>query len=542
MVCGKEVFVLTSHAILPLRSSLSLTQTQQRDDELYRAMLDGLLATRSLYFSYQLDLTHSLQRQSQMLSSGRNVLPMWQRADSRFFWNKWLQNPLIQVTIGDPLHSNLSRFILPMICGFVTTHSVNIHSASVVFSLVSRRSVHRAGTRYHCRGIDDKGAVANFVETEQIVEHGGHSLAYIQTRGSIPLFWRQVINVKYQPKLVIEERSATSTALRTHFSEQIALYGDQVVVNLINKHGYESPLGDAFAKHVAMLDASIASKLRYIHFDFHNECKKMRWDRISVLVDQIKPELEAQGYFHSESTSVKQTQTSIVRTNCMDCLDRTNVVQSVLARYSLTKQLRKIGVLLPQEEIASNIDFEHMFKNSWADNADEISKQYSGTGALKTDFTRTGKRSKSGVAQDLLNSIMRYVKNNFMDGARQDSFDLFLGKYVVSASALQSPFASKSDISTRQILLIFGLIVSLFIGVYAIAFTHTVWSSLYYLVLSLVMTAVVVRLVFHYGTEFVSYPVLVPDLWVAANGDKHYLSKTFDGKNEIQMSEIQGDK
>jgi hypothetical protein len=29
-----------------------------------------------------------------------------------------------------------------------------------------------------------------------------------------------------------------------------------------------------------------------------------------------------------------------------------------------------------------------MRKNLWADNADAISMQYSGTGALKTDYTR----------------------------------------------------------------------------------------------------------------------------------------------------------
>lgn len=67
----------------------------------------------------------------------------------------------------------------------------------------------------------------------------------------------------------------------------------------------------------------------------------------------------------------------------------------------------------------------------WADNADMISIQYSGTGALKTDFTRTGKRTKMGVAKDGINSLTRYYKNNFADGFRQDSLDLFLGNYIV---------------------------------------------------------------------------------------------------------------
>ena len=55
----------------------------------------------------------------------------------------------------------------------------------------------------------------------------------------------------------------------------------------------------------------------------------------------------------------------------------------------------------------------------WADHANEISVAYSGTGALKTDFTRTGKRTKAGLLEDGYKSIMRYLKNNFFDGARQ---------------------------------------------------------------------------------------------------------------------------
>lgn len=55
----------------------------------------------------------------------------------------------------------------------------------------------------------------------------------------------------------------------------------------------------------------------------------------------------------------------------------------------------------------------------WADHADYISKAYSGTGALKTDFTRTGVRSKQGLLMDGQNSVVRYLKNNYLDGDRQ---------------------------------------------------------------------------------------------------------------------------
>jgi len=68
---------------------------------------------------------------------------------------------------------------------------------------------------------------------------------------------------------------------------------------------------------------------------------------------------------------------------------------------------------------------------AWADNADICSIQYAGTGALKTDFTRTGKRTPMGAIRDGVNSLVRYYKNNFSDGFRQDAIDLFLGNYKV---------------------------------------------------------------------------------------------------------------
>jgi hypothetical protein len=55
---------------------------------------------------------------------------------------------------------------------------------------------------------------------------------------------------------------------------------------------------------------------------------------------------------------VTSSQSGVVRTNCIDCLDRTNVVQGLIARYVLTKQLREMGVLGPSDEIPTSSQFE----------------------------------------------------------------------------------------------------------------------------------------------------------------------------------------
>ena len=53
-----------------------------------------------------------------------------------------------------------------------------------------------------------------------------------------------------------------------------------------------------------------------------------------------------------------------------------------------------------------------------------MSNLYTGTPALKTDFTRTGKRTYRGAMNDGINSVTRYYINNFTDGYFCDCLDL----------------------------------------------------------------------------------------------------------------------
>ena len=65
-----------------------------------------------------------------------------------------------------------------------------------------------------------------------------------------------------------------------------------------------------------------------------------------------------------------------------------------------------------------------MFREGWTDNADVMSYLYTGTPALKTDFTRTGKRTMKGAMNDGVNSVTRYFINNFTDGYYHDCLDI----------------------------------------------------------------------------------------------------------------------
>lgn len=179
-----------------------------------------------------------------------------------------------------------------------------INNRAVTFALISRRSQERAGTRYFSRGLDEYGFASNFVETEQIIlcdpsksleQNNSIRLSYLQTRGSVPAIWGQIPNTRYTPKLWLNANLADEKVIgpsRSHFDQQIRLYGPQILVNLVNTKGYEYPVGQLYAGIIKELNDP---NLTYIHFDFHHECRKMRWNRVQLLVDQLEPDLRKQG-------------------------------------------------------------------------------------------------------------------------------------------------------------------------------------------------------------------------------------------------------
>jgi len=75
-------------------------------------------------------------------------------------------------------HSSGGHFLDAL--SVVSITDCTIKGRSFRYTLISRRSCYRAGTRYNIRGIDDDGHVANFVETEQIVECGKSRCSYVQ--------------------------------------------------------------------------------------------------------------------------------------------------------------------------------------------------------------------------------------------------------------------------------------------------------------------------------------------------------------------------
>ncbi|CAH0403194.1 unnamed protein product [Chilo suppressalis] len=490
---GHDIYQLAGSDIIPyVRSTTHLTNKQIEDNSTYEKMVRAALESPGMYFSYSYDLTHTLQR-LHSVAPDFHMMSITARADQRFLWNGHL--------LKDFSQQQYARFALPIIQGFVSINHVSINGHQLTWSLVSRRCVHRAGTRFFMRGVDSQGNVANFVETEQIIERGGEKSSFVQTRGSIPLYWSQYPSLKYKPPVDLAHEDHVA-AYTKHLRDQQLRYGSQVLVNLIDQQGKEQALERGYRAAVA---AAALPGVRYEPFDFHSECRGMRYHRLNVLIDRITHEQTEFGYFMSRGGTVLLRQSGVFRTNCIDCLDRTNVVQSLLAKLQLTAALRLLDIA-PEP----HSHFNELFNTVWADHADMISVQYSGTGALKTDFTRTGKRTHLGLLRDGVNSLTRYYKNNFSDGFRQDSIDLFLGKYVVvdgEGNTLACPLRRDRDwkyITFPSVLLV---AVSMFCASATLPQRYSSEVLLYLMFWGACVTATL-SFIYRHGKEFVDWPRL----------------------------------
>uniref|UniRef100_A0A673IPM4 SAC domain-containing protein n=1 Tax=Sinocyclocheilus rhinocerous TaxID=307959 RepID=A0A673IPM4_9TELE len=465
---GHAIWKATDFDIVSYKKTvLHLTDTQMQDNKAFLSMINSVLNTDGFFFATDYDLTHTLQRLA-------NTSPEFQ-----------------EMTLLERVRE---------------ISSCCINGKIFDWNIISRRSCFRAGVRYYIRGIDSEGHAANFVETEQIVQYNGAKASFVQTRGSIPFYWSQRPNLKYKPKPQISKSVNHLDGFQRHFDSQIITYGKQVILNLVNQKGSEKPLEQAFAK---MVDSLGNGMIKYVAFDFHKECSRMRWHRLQILVDMVAEIQNEFGYFLVDSDgTVQLQQDGTFRSNCMDCLDRTNVIQSLLARRSLQSQLERIGVLHVGQRIEEQADFEKIYKNAWADNANACAKQYAGTGALKTDFTRTGKRTQWGLLMDGWNSMIRYYKNNFSDGFRQDSIDLFLGNYAVEEADMNTPLHEPKDWKFLTLPII--MVVAFSMCIICLLMAGDTWTeTLAYVLFWGSASVVTAGVILFNGRDFVDAPKLV---------------------------------
>jgi hypothetical protein len=199
-------------------------------------------------------------------------------------------------------------------------------------TLISRRSRHYAGTRYLKRGVNEKGRVANDVETEQIVfeeaqdGNPGRISSVVQNRGSIPLFWSQEtsrLNIK--PDIILSPKDPNFEATRLHFENLGRRYGNPIIIlNLIKtreKRPRETILRAEFANAIRFINKGLSKedRLRPLHWDLHKHSRKKGTNVLAILgrlatyalnltsifYCQLTPDLRGEGFQNQNPSTLE---------------------------------------------------------------------------------------------------------------------------------------------------------------------------------------------------------------------------------------------
>ncbi|KAI3864775.1 hypothetical protein MKX03_034987 [Papaver bracteatum] len=443
-ICGHVIYGISKSEMMQIPHPSVQTDMvfSKSEENRYKKLLCSIDLTKDFFFSYSYHVVRSIQKNMSDALTGPVLY------EKMFVWNAFL-------TRG--IRSNLKNTLwtVALAYGFFKQEKLSVSGRDFYLTLISRRSRHYAGTRYHKRGVDEKGRVANDVETEQIVFEDlpegcpTEISSVVQHRGSIPLFWSQEISsrLNVKPEIVLGS-DANYKATRLHFDNLVKRYGKPIIIlNLIKtqEKAQESVLRGIFcyATEAMNKDLSFENRLRFFHLDLAKLNKSKGKLVLEALSGVTEYSLRTTGFFHSQLTTnlmsgeynesrlIKKPklQNGVLRTNCIDCLDRTNVAQYSYGLAALGYQLNALG-FISRRKIGHDDPLAVSLMGLYEMMGDTLSLQYGGSLAhCKIFWSRRGHWKAAIHTQDILRSFQRYWSNAYTDADKQDAINIFLGYF-----------------------------------------------------------------------------------------------------------------
>uniref|UniRef100_A0A0N5CAH5 SAC domain-containing protein n=1 Tax=Strongyloides papillosus TaxID=174720 RepID=A0A0N5CAH5_STREA len=463
ITAARPVSYIGYHVIYKIEETqmiyLPFTKTTNYDEQRYLKLFQLIDLSTNFYFSYTYDLSKTLQ--------GNIINNNKKQGESQFFWNNFLLKPLRDSGVDEKwlvniMHGYIGHQVIEMPLSKNMTSFVKFS-----ITLIGRRSSQYAGTRFLKRGGNYKGQCANNIETEQIVwemtsssnfYHGNFS-AFVQRRSSVPLIWSQdpsTRGVVGKPSIQLNIIEPNSKTAALHFHDLVTKYGYPIVVmNLVKIHvkkAKEKILHTEFLKTVNNLNQFLPKKhkIAYLSFDIahYHKTKPSVLFKLEEIGYRI---LNAQGWFQTKPASflikcqkklflenfephltedgMFMLQHGVVRTNCVDCLDRTNVAQFGMAKVALGCQLYSMG-LIDEPIISFSSELCKSFEEMYDEHGDTMALQYAGSQLVHTIKTYKKISAFQEKSRDVIQTISRYYSNTFGDYEKQNSINLFLGLYV----------------------------------------------------------------------------------------------------------------
>uniref|UniRef100_A0A3B4A220 SAC domain-containing protein n=1 Tax=Periophthalmus magnuspinnatus TaxID=409849 RepID=A0A3B4A220_9GOBI len=463
------------------------------DEARYVRIFQNVDLSSNFYFSYSYDLSHSLQYNLTLLQrpyelwssvpvSSDDELHTKSKQDCfDIFEDEGLPTQVVYGVQNDPYHKYvwngklLERikdivhpdWLMYIIHGFCGQSKLLIYGHPVHITLIARRSSKFAGTRFLKRGANCEGDVANEVETEQIVHDAsvmsftaGSYSSYVQVRGSVPLYWSQDISTMMpKPPIRLDQADPYAHVAALHFDQMLQRFGSPIIIlNLVKKREkrkHEKILSEELYPAVINLNQFLPPEhcIEYIAWDMARYTKSKLCnvlDRLGMIAENV---VKRTGFFINRSdfychtirpddrwedvgghiTSSGRLQTGVLRTNCVDCLDRTNTAQFMVGKCALAYQLYALG-MIDKPKLQFDTDCVRLFEELYEDHGDTL-----------VWWVPTRVHRENVYRKFKLNILMAVVKMLFfnsgimfhfhpLDADRQDAINLFLQVYQPAES------------------------------------------------------------------------------------------------------------
>ncbi|KAF3505885.1 hypothetical protein F2Q69_00000883 [Brassica cretica] len=505
-ICGHRVYEVSKSEMISLQHSSVLSNfANSRDENRYKRLLSMVDLTKDFFFSYSYNIMRSFQKNVCDHESGGTLYK------KMFVWNEFL-------TRGIRHHLRNTVWTVALVYGFFKQTTLSEAGRNFKLTLIARRSRHNAGTRYLKRGINESGNVANDVETEQIVsedvpeDNPMQISSVVQNRGSIPLFWSQETSrMILKPDIVLSKRDLNYEATRLHFENLVERYGIPIIIlNLIKtkeRRPRESILRAEFANAIDFINKDLPeeNRIRFLHWDLHKHFQSKTANVLALLGKVAACALMLTGFFYYQVTPAMKLdggmslsssdadmsthnssdddsgeydsleknlppsknvangdydkpgmlQRGVLRTNCIDCLDRTNVAQYAYGWAALGQQLHALGIRdVPTIELDDRLSSALM--GLYERMGDTLAYQYGGSAAhnkpekgrqaiweLRSDFRSNGQNGEISIEEDERFLVKRCLSDgNILHESRTP---------MSAMSSKHESISHKGFVSSRQV-------------------------------------------------------------------------------------------
>ncbi|KAK4783205.1 hypothetical protein SAY86_007579 [Trapa natans] len=479
-ICGHTVYAISKIEMIPLpNSTVQSAITNSRDENRYKKLLCMMDLTKDFFFSYSYHVMRSIQKNLCSNETGQVLY------ETMFVWNEFLtrgirnhlQNTLWTVAL---VYGFFKQAALSVAGRELTLTLIARRSRHYAGTRYLKRGVNEEGKV--ANDVETEQIVFEDLSKGCPIQIS----SVVQNRGSIPLFWSQEtsrLNIK--PDIILSRKDRSYEATKLHFENLVKRYGNPIIIlNLIKteeKKPRESILRAEFASAIDYINKDLPEEnhLKFLHWDLHKHSRSKATNALSFLGKvatyaltltglfycQISPAMRPELCIERPSEAVESSslglvshdnenddvylerrcsegnnilngnhftkppvfQRGVLRTNCIDCLDRTNAAQYAYGLAALGHQLHALGAIdYPKVELDTSLADELM--GCYERMGDTLAHQYGGSAAHNKIFSAIRGQWKAATqSQEFFRTLQRYYNNAYMDAMKQDAINIFLG-------------------------------------------------------------------------------------------------------------------